>query len=168
MNLNIKLLISALTIVLLFSCSSDSGIHTGLKNINLLDSYESVKAEIKTLKKAPNNVSESRGEGFNEYYSIYDKAIEHEGIIINPSSFYLFNKENKLVSMRLWYLCGANKKDFDLKKMTSIIDKNTNQKLSALLDKKDYTESGSNYQKQIVLDNAGEFPIIKYEVKIKG
>ncbi len=157
-------LISIFICLMFFSCGTETAIHTGHQNLKLSDTYESISSKIKNLEKAPENVSKSRGEGYSEYFSLSEPSFEIEGVTINPSSFYLFDEENKLTSLRLWFLCEQAKQDFDTDKVIKGLEKKSIKGLEALYKMENRTEKTDAYTKQLLLVYENGFPLIKYQI----
>lgn len=151
------------------SCTSDSvGVkNTGYKNIELLNSLESVKKIIPTIQEAPTHVSASRGPGFVEYFSLNEPAIIIEETKFNPSSFFIFNDLKELVAFSIFYVCEVPKSDFDLEEMVAKLNNNQIKNLKELSEKEGMKmELSGEVLKEVLVDMEGaRFPIIKYKVR---
>ncbi len=158
--------ISVLLIFIISLVGCSSPISTGYKNFNLLDTYETISATVKTLERAPDKSTNIRGNSLKEYYSTSEPSIVEDGLKMNPSSFFIFNKGNELVSMRLWYVCEVNKNDFDLEKTINILDKKAIKGIADLLKKENYSDKSSVYVKTLKVDMVSQLPIVKYEIRI--
>ncbi len=151
-----------------FGCQSDSTTsNTGFRNIELSESFESVSQKIKTLQKSPGHISKSRGKDLTEYYSFDEPSFKANGINVSPSFFYVFNDKNELTEMRLWYLCEIAKTKLDLDKTMAELDKKEIKGIAALAKTKTGSETKGNQSKSVKIDISSEYPIIKYEVKLK-
>lgn len=156
-------------LMFVFSCASDSisDENIGYRNIELLNSLESVQKIVPTLKEAPTHVSASRGAGFVEFFSMNEPAVTIEGTKFNPSSFFIFNDLQELVAFSIFYVCEVPKSDFKLEEMINKLNNNQIKGLKELSEAEGMKMELSNeVKKELIVDmESARFPVIKYKVR---
>ncbi len=164
-----KKLFYILIMVLVLSCGSEptNSLSVGYKGVQLQENYESINGRIPGLKSAPDHVSKKRGEGFKEYFTLEEPSFIVEGVRFNPSSFYVFNANDELVSFSVFYVVEVEKESFDVEDIISKLNNNQVQGLLELSKAKEMKmDVTPEIGKSITLDMEGSrYPVLIYKYK---